>query len=527
MYHSIPSVQNIYSFVLEISKKAPHRSSLITCSQNGTLCQDFSYADLAKNMTHALQYLHEIGIKRGDCIALAFTNSTDLLILSWAAWSMGATTVPLDTRNDIQEVYEYKIRTTQSRYLIIQKNLHENIKLPEIKSVSIKIFSHFSHKSSTLLPPLIHNPHHIALILFTSGTTGNPKGAQLSLQNLLTNADGVRQWLDIKSNDRFLVNLPLHHINSTTFCLSLLLSGGTIVVPPAYSNSNFWSQVEKTKITITSIVQSILYDQLSHKEEFEAKKQNILLNRIQIGSAPVIAQSALEFEDSFHIPLFQGYGQTETALRVTGVPISLSPKLHKKMVEENSIGTAMSWADVQILDKEGNQIQKENEEGELVVKGDAVMRGYIGKEPAFTDGYFLTGDIGYFQIIEKQKFFFLKGRKKEIIIKGGVNISPVAVENRLKKISSDIDQAYVIGVPDNRYGEEVAVLLCWKKNIDTHQAMENLKNILRSKNSFIGSYETPKYFFSLEEKKLPKTSTGKVQRILLKKQYPKEMFEHL
>lgn len=519
-------ISNIYLFVSEVAKKSPRNIALMSCSSDGSLLETLSYEALLEKMERALQYLQTLGLKEKDCIALAFTNSIDLLILSWSAWSMGIITIPLDTKNDIGELYAYKIRITQSKYLIVQEKIQKSIDQASIEGVRIEIFSGFLYRSEKELPILQKNPDHIALILFTSGTTGHPKGAQLSLQNLIVNADGIRRWFDIRDTDRFLVNLPLHHINSTTFCLSILLSGGSIAIPPTYSSSNFWNQVSKTQSTITSIVQSIVYDQLVRESEFMHVKNDILLNRIQIGSAPVIAHSALEFEDTYHIPLYQGYGQTETALRVTGVPLSLSSALHKKIVEENSIGISMPWADVQIASNTGEHLG-ENEEGELIVRGDAVMRGYVGKEPAFQNGYFLTGDIGYFKIIDKKKFFFLKGRKKEIIIKGGVNISPTAVENRLKKVSVDIDQVYVIGVVDDRYGEEVAAIICWKKHVDTDQAFKKLKKNILSHTPLIGAYEAPKYLLSLSPEKLPRTSTGKVQRMILKKQFSREKFEHI
>ena len=310
---------------------------------------------------------------------------------------------------------------------------------------------------------------HPALVLFTSGTTGHPKGAKLSLLNLIINADGIREWLHITADDIFLVNLPLHHINSTTFCLSTLLAGGTIAVPPNYSNSHFWQQMARTKATITSIVQSILFDQLGREKEYAAVKAEVKLQRIQIGSAPVIAQTVQEFMRKFGIALYQGYGHTETALRVTGVPMGLPQELYAQLIEENSIGTAMPWADVQIFGDEGTPLG-EGEEGELVVKGPAIMEGYVGGGSAFKNGYFQTGDVGLFRMIEGKRFFYLKGRKKEIIIKGGVNISPIAVENALKNISADAAQVHAVAVRDERYGEEIGAVISWKKTpFDTAQ----------------------------------------------------------
>ncbi len=367
---------------------------------------------------------------------------------------------------------------------------------------------------------------HEALVLFTSGTTAHPKGARLTLQNLVTNAEGIREWLRMGEEDRFLVLLPLHHINSTTFCLATLMAGGTVIIPPAYSDSGFWQQAAAVGATFTSIVQSIVFDQLRRVKEFDAVKNSLKLTRIQIGSAPVVADTVEEFISTFRVPLYQGYGQTETALRVTGVPMDLPLETYKKMIAENSIGTPMSWAKVEVADDNG-RVLGEGEEGELIVKGPAVMEGYMGGEEAFRSGYFLTGDIGLWRTVAGRRFFFLRGRKKEIIIKGGINISPVAVENSLKKISSDVAQAYVVGVDDERYGEVPAAIICFTQGVDEKSAMRRLKLRLLLGSEHLDAYETPAYLAPLSAAELPLTSTGKVQRVVLKQQLTKERFEPL
>ena len=518
-------IKNFHGHLASLAKKNPKKTALLTCDENGTILEEISYQALFQKIETTAAYLRGAGLEKGDRVALAFRNSPELLILSWAAWSMGIVTVPLDIKRDTVELCRYKIKLSNAKLLIVQKGVPKIFGEINIQDVKIREFSEFPSKSSAIIY-WESGLRQTALILFTSGTTANPKGAKLTLENLIVNAENIRRWLRITDEDRFLVNLPLHHINSTTFCLSAILSSGSIAIPPAYSNSRFWQQAAKTEATYTSIVQSILFDQVSRENEFAASKGGLKLNRIQIGSAPVVAETAREFIKKFRIPLYQGYGQTETALRVTGVPMDLSQELYEQLVEENSIGAPMPWADIQIADESGN-ILGENQEGELVVSGPAVMERYVGNEPAFRDGYFLTGDIGLYRLIKGKRYFFLKGRKKEMIIKGGINISPVAVENQLKKISSDIDQAYVIGIPDKRYGEEVAAVICWKKNANEEGARRRLKFLLLSGTPLLSAYETPAYITSLKAENLPATSTGKVQRTVLKDKLPLAQFESL
>ncbi|MDO8576470.1 MAG: class I adenylate-forming enzyme family protein [bacterium] len=519
--------KNFSEHIALLAKRQPDKTALVATDEKGTITEEITYADLLEKLKTAAAELKSLGLQKGDRIALAFRNSPALLIWSWAAWASGIVTVPMDTKRDTPELYAYKINLNKAKVLILERGIQTE-KLPGVR---IKVHTEFKAISKAI-PHWEKSLSHQALVLFTSGTTGHPKGAMLSLENLIVNADSIREWLRITAGDTFLVNLPLHHINSTTFCLSTLLAGGTIAIPPNYSNSNFWGQMAKTGATVTSIVQSILFDQVSREKEFQAVREKIKLNRIQIGSAPVVTHTVQEFRKKYGIAVYQGYGQTETALRVTGVPMDISEELYEKLVEENSIGEPMSWADLQIMDEDGKFLG-EGEEGELVVKGPAVMEGYLGREPAFCDlqgdarGYFLTGDIGYYTVIDDRKYFYLKGRKKEIIIKGGVNVSPVAVENALKKISADIDQVHVVSVPDERYGEEAGAVISWKEGIDEERAKRHLKSAFLLGTPFLSAYETPKYITSLASGLLPMTSTGKVQRSVLKSQLPYERFESI
>src|SRR3989344_1964556 len=317
-------IQNLHEHIVSLAQKDPKKMALVACDQEGTIVEEITYGELAKNIEAAASYLYSLGLKKGDRVALAFKNSPELLVLSWAAWASGVVSVPMDTKRDTGEQYQYKLNLNKVRVLIAQAGVLKDIEGKYLKGIEVVDFIGFSEYREIVSPNMWETGlAHPALVLFTSGTTGHPKGAKLSLLNLIVNADGIRQWLKITDGDTFLVNLPLHHINSTTFCLSTLLAGGTIAVPPNYSNSHFWQQMAKTKATITSIVQSILFDQLGREKEYAAVKDDVKLNRIQIGSAPVIAQTVQEFMKKFGTPLYQGYGHTETALRVTGVPMGL------------------------------------------------------------------------------------------------------------------------------------------------------------------------------------------------------------
>lgn len=519
-------IGSLYSFILKLSRQYPESPAVIDYDDYGRILQKISYSLLIKKIESYAAFLFSQGLKSGDSFALALRNSSDLLLLSWAAWAIGIITVPLDMKRDGVAEHIYKINLSKAKVLVT-KDLE--LKDSERKLISEKIkivdFERLVLNSSVKDRAWKEGLGHKALILFTSGTTAHPKGVQLTLENLIINANGIRDWLKIKSSDRFIINLPLHHINSTTFCLSTLLAGGSIAIFSNYSNSRFWERMAISASTFTSIVPSICFDQLSRQKEFYLYKDKLKLNRIQIGSAPVVASDLKAFMDLYKIPLYQGYGQTETALRVTGMPIDLNKKLYQELIEENSIGKPMEWAKVEIMDEKGG-ILKEKEDGEISVKGKAIMKGYIGTKEGFKNGYFLTGDLGFYKIINGERYFFLKGRKKEIIIKGGINISPVAIENKLKEFFQDIDQVFVIGVADRRYGEEIAAIICWKSEV-SEKEKAYVKFFLAKGIPTLSRYEAPKFIAVIDPKNLPTTSTGKVQRSLIKNKISREQLEEV
>lgn len=516
-------MKSLYEHFTELARTQGKKPALLVCRENGTIVRTYTREQMKENIECMASWLRfTLGLKPQEAVGLALSNSVELLFISWAAWAAGVMTVPLDVKRDTLSSRLYKINLANVKTLVVEQHMFNNqdvqklkkavhvVEPPGLETISMKKKWSVEWQKSM---------SHSALVLFTSGTTGLPKGAELTLENLWVNAKGIQEWFGISSRDRFLVLLPLYHINSTVFCFASLLGGASIAVVPGYSNSHFWNQLANTKSTFTSIVPTICYDQIFRKKEFEEVKHKLCVSRIQIGSAPVVAEDVQKFMKQFRVEMYQGYGQTETALRVTGVPMGLSKTLYKKLVQENSIGKPMNWADVKVMDAKGNMLG-EGQEGEIAVKGLAVMKGYIkhveANQHAFNNAYFLTGDLGFYRVIDGIRYFFLKGRIKEIIIKGGVNLSPVAIENKLKHMSRAIDQVYVVGFPDRRYGEEPAAVICWKKTgKSTSQLEAELQYQLTSFQKNLAAIEIPKYIATISSRVLPITSTGKVQRSFL------------
>lgn len=508
----------------------------------------WSYAELGERIKSCAQYLVEQvseDEKQVSTVAFCFENTPEILLLNYASWSLGWVSVPLDSTRDSTERKIYKLQQTGAKVLFTRSNQETKAEnkliqaaLPELKIVTVEsweVLKTADAKQATVwFDPafggvtMTAQGHHDtseapALILYTSGTTALPKGAILTWSSLLANAQSIADWLKFSPSDRWLVVMPLHHINSTTFALTTLLAGGTIVLVPKYSKSHFWSILAKYKCTGTSIVPTIAFDQLSETAAFEKHKTNLTqLTRMQLGSAPVQPTSVRQFVDQFGVKLVQGYGQTETSLRSTGVPYPTTEKEYNWAIASNTLGTELTYTNVTVLNEDGRELPAD-EVGEICVRGPIIMQEYLANQPAteeaFAHQWFHSGDTGYWQEHFGKRYFFLKGRSKEIIKKGGVLISPLAIENTLLASYADLDQAYVIGIPDARMGEEIGLIAVGKPGVTATILADAKSGRLTS----LQPYEYPVAAIEMTEDQLPKTSTGKVQRVELRQLYAHQL----
>lgn len=471
----------------------------------------------------------------GDAIALNLHNTPEILYFHLAAWISGFITVPLDLKRDDLDRKIYKLQTTHCTLLVsVEDDESKNDLLQFKKNLpSLQILS-FAPKQGIVskLPQdaleekyVLKDSNRTSFILFTSGTTALPKGVQLSTANILYNADGINEWMGITENDVFHIVLPLHHINSTTFSLSTLLAGGSIVLVSRYSKSKFWEVMAKYHCTMTSIVPTICFDQLTEQASFQKHAENLKqVRRIQIGSAPVQPTDCLQFTKQFGIQLVQGFGLTETALRISGFFIDeINKKQYEKLVALNTIGHELKWNNLAVLKADGS-IATEGEEGEICARGPVITKGYLDNKKANTEafafGWFHTGDLGYWKTYDNTQYFFTNGRSKEIIIKGGVNISPLTIENAILKQFSKITSCYAVPYADKRYGEDIGVVITLRDNLNRidQQKIINMLKVTAKEGKIhgISAYESPSHILLVRFDQLPKTSTGKVQRVVIR-----------
>jgi acyl-CoA synthetase (AMP-forming)/AMP-acid ligase II len=355
-------------------------------------------------------------------------------------------------------------------------------------------------RSPSASPPVPAAP---AMLMYTSGTTGVPKGALLSHANMIHAGRAVSESLGLTAADRVLSSLPLYHINGQSIgTVSPLVSGGSIVAPHRFSASQWWTLVERYRPTWINVVPTIIAYLINGPELTPAQAEACRGIRFgRCASAPLPPDQHRAFEARFGIKVIEAMGLTECA------SVAFSNPLDPAARRYGSAGRPLG-VEARVVTPEGVALP-DGAAGEIQVRGANVMRGYY-KDPEATartldaDGWLATGDLGY---RDADGFYFITGRLKELIIKGGENIAPREIDEALLKHPAVLEAA-AVGVPDRDYGQEI--LACVVLKPDVACAEEELRaHCLRE----LGRFKTPKSFRFLAE--LPKGPSGKVQRLKL------------
>jgi len=349
------------------------------------------------------------------------------------------------------------------------------------------------------------------LIVYTSGTTGNPKGVVLTHYNLMVDAMSIAEWHRVSDDQRMMCVLPIHHVNGIVVTLlTPLYAGGGAVLNQKFHPDRFFERIGIEKVTVVSVVPTLLQFLLHARPNMEAYKL-AQFRHVICGAGPLTVELGQKFEQAFKIPVIHGYGLSETTCYSCFLPIDLTPSEHKLWMSQYgypSIGVPLPVNEMAIHDENGQE-KGEGEKGEIVIRGHNVMACYFkeeaANEAAFAHGWFRSGDEGFFRYDEQgRKFFFITGRLKEIIIRGGVNISPFEIDEVLMHIPV-VAAGIAVGFENEWYGEEVGAYVKLKPGMDSTEA-----EIIASCRKHLPFAKSPKVVIFGEE--MPVTSTGKYQR---------------
>src|SRR3954452_2942073 len=334
-----------------------------------------------------------------------------------------------------------------------------------------------------------------AVILYTSGTTGQPKGAELTHDNLYKNCTVSAKILgDITKDDVVLGALPLFHSFGQTCCLNAVVAvGGELTMIPRFDPDKALEIIARDEVTIFMGVPT-MYNAMLHADSADDADTSSLRVCVSGGSA-MPEELMRNFEDKFGCMFLEGYGLSETS------PVASFNHPDKER-KPGSIGTPIDGVEMKVVDDDGNAVDQ-GEVGEIVIKGHNVMKGYWDRpdatEEAIKDGWFHTGDMAK---VDEDGYFFIVDRKKELIIRGGYNVYPREIEEVLYEHEGVLEAA-VVGVPDESMGEEVGAAVVLKEGQDV--SADELKSYVKEQ---VAGYKYPRKIWFVDE--LPKGPTGKI-----------------
>lgn len=469
-----------------------------------------TYGQLAIEAHHFSAWLREQGISSHGHVGLYMQNGRQTSTVFLAAMACGRVITPLNLlaptdqlawvldHSDI-EVLFYSPEQKQSLFLALEKTKRKFL-LIELDPDTLK--GPFMQCEQGTLPAI--SADQPALLMYTSGTTGTPKGVLLTHANLLHAARSMASWHSLTQADTVLSSLPIYHINGQVIStITPFVSGGSVVAPHAFSVSSWWKLAIQYQCTWINMVPTIIAYLINAAKSGGALPSRDELKAIRFGrsaSAPLPPEHHREFENLFGITVIEGMGMTESASMVFCNP-------HDERRRYGSPGLPCG-VEAKVIDSDGKALLS-NQVGEICLRGGNVLNAYYKAETetakAFdSEGWLKTGDLG---MRDDDGFYFITGRLKELIIKGGENIAPREIDEAVLKHPAVLDAA-AVGVPDVNYGQEIMVCIVLKPGSTCSE--EEMREFCLKE---LGKFRTPKTILFMED--LPRGPSGKVQRLKL------------
>ena len=501
------------SLLIELEKKAlqhPNKIALIS-GEN-----EINYQLLLKQLKKIIGDLEFFRITANDRVLVAMPNGAEMGVLCMALMDQ-ATAVPLNPDYRAAE-YEQIILRIAPKFIITlfgeEHPLREAAKKLKINMLSLvknakgelEIVGEKDILLSNSIVDTKKNDNQTSLILFTSGTTSEPKAVPLTLNNLLTSVNNLIASLRLDSVDRVLHFLPMFHIGGLVDVLiAPLISGGTVCFLSSFSAPEFYSELDRFDPTWTQAVPVMIQEILAQKTTYYKAHKKYSLKFLRSVSAPLSQDTMKNFEASFGVPVIEIFGMTEAAGVITSNP--LPPKRRKV----GSVGVA-AGSKISILDFEGKELDS-NKTGQIVVKTNSLMGGYLGgqedHDTYFNSFGFRTGDLGY---LDSEGYLFITGRLKDIINRGGEKITPFEVDQIIISHPS-VEDAACFPVPHEKLGEDISAIYVVKpgKLLDPNALQQWLRCQL-------AHFKVPKTLTQVSN--VPR-SNGKLQRSKLSEIYHK------
>lgn len=464
-----------------------------------------TYGALRNQVESLASSLSTLGLGRGDRVAMALPNGIEVITAFLGITAAAATAAPLNPAYTTEE-FRFYLEDIEAKALIVPPDGGEHARTaapPGALIIEVVLSPagqvRFVPANPSPLPRKQTEPNSedVALFLHTSGTTSRPKGVPLSHANLLASAANVAATYALTSEDVSLCVMPLFHVHGlVASTLATLRAGGTVVVPPRFSASSFWPAVKAHRATWYSAVPTIHQVLLARADEDRAPTPGTSgLRFIRSCSSALAPATMTNLESRFGCPVLEAYGMTEAAHQMASNPLPPAPR------RPGSVGRG-TGVQVAIMDDAGALLTT-GIQGEVVIKGPNVTRGYHNNPEAnaaaFTNGWFRTGDQG---ILDANGYLTLVGRLKELINRGGEKISPREIDEALLAHPA-VAEAVAFGVPDAKYGEEVAAAVVLRGEANETELAAHCRERL-------AAFKVPKTIYLVTQ--IPRTATGKIQR---------------
>lgn len=460
---------------------------------------ELTFEDLYQRVQIQVQHLAFLGVKKGEHVGVLMRNSIEMIEIIHAIFSIGAVVVLLNNRLSSKEI-TWQLADVQAKHVIC----HEQFLFDVDEEMNV-ILAEKIHKTNRLKNNELFEgftSDQVATIMYTSGTTGHPKGVMQTFGNHWSSAIGSALNLGLDPNDRWLLAVPLFHISGLSILFRSVIYGIGIVLFERFNAEKMNQAIMADGVTVVSVVTTMLNQML---DKLGKEKYPDTFRCMLAGGGPVpreILENAIERK----VPVFQTYGMTETASQI----VTLSPEY--SMEKLGSAGKPLFTCEMKIM-KDGKDCSA-FEEGEILVKGPNITKGYWRREEAtqraFTEGWFHTGDQGY---MDEDGFLFVLDRRSDLIISGGENVYPAEIENILLSHHAVVD-AGVIGIEDEKWGQVPYAFIVLNRKI----SLEQLINYCQER---LARYKVPKGITVLEE--LPRNASNKLLRRKLKEQFAEGM----
>jgi long-chain acyl-CoA synthetase len=504
-----PAATDVHALLERLAREPSRRA--LTFYRGKTAVDRLSYGELVAKVQSLASGVHvQLGVRSGDRVAVLAPNRPEIPVLVLALMRLGAVVVPLNPTSAAED-WAYILGHSRAKGLFATSDLAARVP-DEARPAFMTPVEEAPRLSIDAPPPpppsdLAEQP---AVVLYTSGTTGNPKGVTLRQRNLLSNAWSMARNFGLDGTTQLAV-LPLYHAHAFGFGLmSALSTGGHLVFTERLEPFTWAEAIRAESVSVTSAVPTLLPMLLAAGV---TQDKVPTLQHILVSSAPLPVDLARSFEQRTRIPLVQGWGLSE----YTNFACCMSPRAsaeeHERLLfgfEVPSIGPALEGTEVRVVDASSAPVA-EGDKGELVVRGHSTMVGYLD-DPASTstaidaDGWLHTGDEGFFRADGGRPIFFVTGRIKEIIIRDAEKYSPLRLERRIVESVPELSgRIVVLGFPHQEHGEEVGAY------VEIDELGDTLRSALVAALATLPAPERPKVVLH-GAAPIPRTHTGKVQR---------------